>query len=160
MFSADPYVLDMYRLLLKDNLHWQDREAWIYSQNVYTRYPYQSALHGLPAPVIKECILGAVEARYGGTTTATLSGDRSASQPDDCCADGVVPGGDCVLTARDKSASSFEAFIYQTWGRALRAILLFPTTASCGRCHLPRWRPHGWAAACRSRIWDRSSRGR
>lgn len=126
MFSADPYVLDMYRLLLKNNLHWQDREAWIYSQNVYTRYPFQSALHGLPAPVIKECILGAVEARYGGTTTATLSGDRSASLPDDCCADGVAPGGDCVLTARDKAASSFEAFIYQTWGAGIARYFAIP----------------------------------
>ena len=27
-----------------DNVHWQDREAWIYSKNVYTRYPFQGAL--------------------------------------------------------------------------------------------------------------------
>src|SRR3954454_15352646 len=32
MFSNDPYVHQMYRLLLGDNVHWQDREAWIYSK--------------------------------------------------------------------------------------------------------------------------------
>src|SRR5207237_1589562 len=39
MFSKDPYVHEMYKTLLGDNVHWQDREAWIYSKNVYTRYP-------------------------------------------------------------------------------------------------------------------------
>ena len=53
------------RLLLGDNVHWQDREAWIYSKDVYTRYPFQGALYGLPPEVIKECIVGAIEARFG-----------------------------------------------------------------------------------------------
>jgi UDP-galactopyranose mutase len=65
MFSKDEYVHQMYRLLLGDNVHWQDREAWVYSKGVYTRYPFQGALYGLPPDVIKECILGAVEARFG-----------------------------------------------------------------------------------------------
>jgi UDP-galactopyranose mutase len=65
MFSNDAYVHELYRILLGDNVHWQDREAWIYSKNVYTRYPFQGALYGLPPGVIKECILGAIEARYG-----------------------------------------------------------------------------------------------
>ncbi len=65
MFSNDPYVHEMCRTLLGENVHWQDREAWIYSKNVYTRYPFQGALYGLPPQVIKECIVGAIEARYG-----------------------------------------------------------------------------------------------
>ncbi|MBY0514369.1 MAG: FAD-dependent oxidoreductase [Gemmataceae bacterium] len=65
MFSNDPYVHEMYKLLLGDNVHWQDREAWIYSKDVYTRYPFQGSLYGLPADVIKECIVGAIEARFG-----------------------------------------------------------------------------------------------
>ena len=58
MFSNDPYVHEMYKKLLGDNVHWQDREAWIYSKNVYTRYPFQGSLYGLPPDVIKECIVG------------------------------------------------------------------------------------------------------
>ncbi|HEY0748099.1 MAG TPA: FAD-dependent oxidoreductase [Steroidobacteraceae bacterium] len=65
MFSNDPYVLQMYRVLLKDNVHWQNREAWIYSNNVHTRYPFQGALYGLPADVLKDCLIGAIEARFG-----------------------------------------------------------------------------------------------
>src|SRR5690606_14521882 len=33
MFSKDPYVHEMYAKLLGDNVHWQDREAWVYSKN-------------------------------------------------------------------------------------------------------------------------------
>lgn len=65
MFSNDPYVHQLYKMLLGDNLHWQNREAWIYSKEVYTRYPFQGALYGLPPAVIKECITGAIEARFG-----------------------------------------------------------------------------------------------
>ena len=65
MFSNDPYVLELYKKLLGENMHWQNREAWIYSKQVYTRYPFQGALYGLPADVIKECIVGAIEARFG-----------------------------------------------------------------------------------------------
>src|SRR5690606_3301377 len=65
MFSNDPYVHEMYKMLLGDNVHWQAREAWIYSKGVFTRYPFQGALYGLPHDVIKECIMGAIEARFG-----------------------------------------------------------------------------------------------
>ena len=40
MFSNDPYVHQLYKMLLGDNVHWQDREAWIYSKDVFTRYPF------------------------------------------------------------------------------------------------------------------------
>src|SRR5215213_1256418 len=65
MFSNDPYVHELYQLLLGDNVHWQDREAWVFSKNVFTRYPFQGSLYGLPPQVIKECIVGAIEARFG-----------------------------------------------------------------------------------------------
>lgn len=69
MFSNDPYVHEMYKMLLGDNVHWQNREAWVYSKNVYTRYPFQGALYGLPPETIKECIVGAIEARFGPLST-------------------------------------------------------------------------------------------
>jgi UDP-galactopyranose mutase len=65
MFSNDPYVHQLYDMLLGDNVHWQDREAWVYSKNTYTRYPFQGSLYGLPPDVIRECIVGAIEARFG-----------------------------------------------------------------------------------------------
>lgn len=69
MFSNDPYVHELYEKLLGNNVHWQDREAWIYSKGVYTRYPFQGALYGLPPEVVKECIVGAIEARFGSLKT-------------------------------------------------------------------------------------------
>lgn len=65
MFSNDKYVHELYALLLGENVHWQDREAWVFSKGVYTRYPFQGALYGLPPEVVKECLLGAIEARFG-----------------------------------------------------------------------------------------------
>ncbi|MGN6369831.1 MAG: NAD(P)-binding protein [Phycisphaerae bacterium] len=69
MFSNDPYVHQMYKMLLGDNIHWQNREAWVFSKNVYTRYPFQGALYGLPPQTVKECIVGAIEARFGSLKT-------------------------------------------------------------------------------------------
>jgi UDP-galactopyranose mutase len=120
MFSKDPYVHELYAMLLGDNIHWQDREAWIYSKQVYTRYPFQGALHGLPHEVLKECLIGAIEARFGPLKAATdvtrdravgaANGGAQGSHPSpangqrinstasqckaesitDCCADGIA----------------------------------------------------------------------
>jgi UDP-galactopyranose mutase len=53
-------VAQLIRDLLSTNLHIQLREAWIYHKlyDVYTRFPFQSHLYGLPIPVVKDCILG------------------------------------------------------------------------------------------------------
>jgi UDP-galactopyranose mutase len=79
MFSNDRYVHQMYEMLLGENVHWQDREAWIYSKGVYTRYPFQGSLYGLPADVIKECILGAIECQFGSSKTAAAAGEKNGS---------------------------------------------------------------------------------
>jgi len=113
MFSNDPYVHELYRMLLGDNVHWQDREAWIYSKNVYTRYPFQGALYGLPPEVIQECIVGAIEARFGsiakkpatvpgitalpagpvkknGHATSSLSSSAASSSTSECKAESIT----------------------------------------------------------------------
>jgi UDP-galactopyranose mutase len=99
MFSNDAYVHELYQKLLGDNVHWQDREAWIYSKNVYTRYPFQGALYGLPADVIKECIVGAVEARFGslpgkpGSNGSHASGSGAPGNDVQASGNGVPPSG-------------------------------------------------------------------
>jgi len=72
VFDYGPHILyprveraaDVIRELLADNLVSRDREAWIYHRvcDVYTRFPFQHHLHGLPLEVVKQCLLGAVEA--------------------------------------------------------------------------------------------------
>jgi protoporphyrinogen oxidase/glycosyltransferase involved in cell wall biosynthesis len=124
MFSNDPYVLKLYDVLLGDNLHWQDREAWIYSKQVYTRYPFQGALYGLPPKVIAECIVGAVEARFGA-----IDGGHAAPAKalEDCCADGTA----CVANAtalapRKRDTQNFEEFIYKVWGKGIAKHFAIP----------------------------------
>ncbi|MBI4395485.1 MAG: FAD-dependent oxidoreductase, partial [Elusimicrobia bacterium] len=46
------------RRLLKGNLLECRRNAWIFSKGVYTRYPFQANLYGLPPRVIRECCDG------------------------------------------------------------------------------------------------------
>ena len=137
MFSNDAYVHEMYRLLLGENVHWQDREAWIYSKSVYTRYPFQGALYGLPPEVISECIVGAVEARVGplrgGSGRDTLGSSPSACKAEsitDCCADGIAEASTPLATGRaargDSPPANFEEFIYKVWGRGVAKHFAIP----------------------------------
>jgi len=121
MFSNDPYVLKLYNTLLGDNQHWQMREAWVYSKQVYTRYPFQGALYGLPLDVIKECIVGAVEARHGAALL-----DGAGLDVADCCADGttdIVNSGAC---AADTAPRNFEEFIHKVWGAGIARHFAIP----------------------------------
>ena len=97
MFSNDAYVHQLYKILLGNNVHWQNREAWVYSKGVHTRYPFQGALHGQPPDVIKDCIVGAIESRYGALKNSGSKPVTSACQAvdaaavlSDCCADGTT----------------------------------------------------------------------
>jgi protoporphyrinogen oxidase len=126
MFSNDPYVLKMYEVLLGDNVHWQNREAWIYSKNVYTRYPFQGALYGLPPKVITECVMGAIEARYGADKDAGAgAGALEARAIDDCCGDGTT---DVCNTDRavKGQVNNFEQFIYKVWGKGIAKHFAIP----------------------------------
>lgn len=116
MFSDDPYVLELYRILLGSNLHWQEREAWVYSKNVYTRYPFQGALYGLPPEVIKECIMGAIEARFDGNSAEALAGSNVASLDKQAVSGSADQGG----------AANFEEFIYRVWGKGIARHFAIP----------------------------------
>ncbi|MGQ0644071.1 MAG: protoporphyrinogen/coproporphyrinogen oxidase [Elusimicrobiota bacterium] len=61
------YTKKLVRRLLRGNVFECRRDAWIFSQGVYTRYPFQANLYGLPQPVIEDCVAGLWEARrrYG-----------------------------------------------------------------------------------------------
>ena len=145
MFSNDPYVHELYRMLLGENVHWQDREAWIYSKNVYTRYPFQGALYGLPPDVIQECIVGAIESRFGSIAKKGASGSLAqapapngaqkknghapavsssaseckAESITDCCGDGVMESTAALSADASSEPRNFEEFIYKVWGAGI-----------------------------------------
>jgi UDP-galactopyranose mutase len=129
MFSNDQYVLKLYQTLLGDNVHWQDREAWIYSKQVYTRYPFQGALYGLPPKVISECIVGAVEARFGALeSVGAAAGTAAPVKPiEDCCADGTTGVANTTAIApRKRDTQNFEEFIYKVWGKGIAKHFAIP----------------------------------
>jgi UDP-galactopyranose mutase len=141
MFSNDPYVHEMYRMLLGDNVHWQDREAWIYSKGVFTRYPFQGALYGLPPEVIKECIVGAIEARFGSLNAKKpaadngLIGDYTGPERRGMFepllkANGsrrrAYTGAERRLNAHKGSPKNFEEFIYKVWGAGIAKHFAIP----------------------------------
>jgi protoporphyrinogen oxidase len=54
---------DLVNSLLKDNLSKLTRKAFIRSNGVYTKYPFQMNLYGLPQRVVNECVLGVLKTR-------------------------------------------------------------------------------------------------
>ena len=141
MFSNDDYVQKLYKTLLGNNVHWQNREAWVYSKGVHTRYPFQGALYGLPPNVIKECIVGAMEARHGAlkkqdakvmpAPEACPVIDGAASPLSDCCADGTVPDAGKSTSHQEPAravnrSENFEEFIYRMWGSGIARHFAIP----------------------------------
>ncbi|HEX2978196.1 MAG TPA: FAD-dependent oxidoreductase [Candidatus Babeliales bacterium] len=59
LHTSDPYfqklIADVVGL---ENMNAIDRRSFIYSHGVYTKYPFQSNLYGLPTNVITDCIEG------------------------------------------------------------------------------------------------------
>src|SRR5262245_60132400 len=64
LFTIDAEMEALIRGLLGDNFHAQERQAFIYhaAHDLYTRFPFQAHLFGLPVPLVKECLVGLVEA--------------------------------------------------------------------------------------------------
>ncbi|MBN1879067.1 FAD-dependent oxidoreductase [bacterium] len=63
-FTRINRIRDLIEELQKGDFHYQDRESWIFSKNTYSRYPFQANTFGLPLPVVKECLMGLIEATY------------------------------------------------------------------------------------------------
>jgi UDP-galactopyranose mutase len=161
MFSNDPYVHELYGKLLGDNVHWQDREAWTFSKGVYTRYPFQGALYGLPPQVIKECIVGAIEARFGSlkeskngnlaqaapkangngkACDANGSGERNGKGKrasgkeggvSDCCADGILESTARLGHAQASATRSGTTRPWRPWPRTSATIFGRRSMSTC-----------------------------
>ena len=68
LFSNDAAMESLIRDLLGENMRAQERQAFIYhaANDLYTRFPFQAHLYGLPIELVRECLLElvhAVEAR-------------------------------------------------------------------------------------------------
>lgn len=62
VFTCDRYVLDLYKILLGDNMHWQDTEAWVCDENgTYSRHPMEV---DSPPRVAEKCVVGPLQPRF------------------------------------------------------------------------------------------------
>ncbi|MBI4846186.1 MAG: FAD-dependent oxidoreductase [Candidatus Omnitrophica bacterium] len=59
------YVKKLINKLIPGLLLKHKRDAWIFSHEVYTRYPFQANTFGLPAQIVKECIMGMANTETG-----------------------------------------------------------------------------------------------
>ena len=86
--------------LLHGRLNEMRRNAYIFSKGVYTEYPFQSNTFGLPKEVVKECLMGFIEAflKYG-------QGSRVKGQ---------------------KNKETFERWIYKTFGKGIAKHFMIP----------------------------------
>jgi|Deesub1362A_J573_1020465.scaffolds.fasta_scaffold01197_12 protoporphyrinogen oxidase len=57
------YTRSLVKRLLGDELLSIERRSMVYYRNVYTPYPFQAHTFGLPPDVIRDCLLGFIEAR-------------------------------------------------------------------------------------------------
>jgi UDP-galactopyranose mutase len=85
-FTTDKYVDGLFRGILAENFHEQQRESWVYLYDAYQRYPFQGNLYGLPPEVIKECLLGVIEATrrshaHGADKSGNGNGNGHAAAP-------------------------------------------------------------------------------
>lgn len=64
LFTIDAEMEALIRDLLGGNFHAQERQAFIYhhAYDLYTRFPFQAHLYGLPVPMVKECLVELVRA--------------------------------------------------------------------------------------------------
>ena len=64
LFTIDAEMEALIRDLLGDNFHAQERQAFIYhhAHDLYTRFPFQAHLYGLPVPLVRECLVELVRA--------------------------------------------------------------------------------------------------
>ena len=107
---------------------------------MFTRYPFQGSLYGLPPSVIKECIVGAIEARFGPIKKQKTNG-AAANRParrtngaavcktesiSDCCGDGIMESTSELGQSDGTEPRNFEEFIYKVWGAGIAKHFAIP----------------------------------
>lgn len=69
------YTFKLISELLSGNIASHKRDAWIYSKDTFTRYPFQANLYGLPGSVVKDCLIGFIKAKLASSGKKGLNND-------------------------------------------------------------------------------------
>ena len=97
LYFKNNYTFKLIKKLLGDNLARHQRDSWIFSRGIYTRYPFQANTYGLPSGVIKDCLLGLVKVRR-------LNREKNNSN----------------------KTGNFEDWIFKTFGDGIARHFMFP----------------------------------
>jgi protoporphyrinogen oxidase len=124
----DPAIKQMVDELLPGQMVPIARRARIFSHGVLTRYPFQANLYGLPPEVIKECLLGVIEAKLEETAAAGAA------------ASGI--GGAAQQTAGDPG--DFEAYCLRHFGAGISKHFMIPYNEKIWGVH-PREITAAWS---------------
>ena len=60
LHTSNKYILQLMEKI-NAGLEVKERNAWIHSSGVLTRYPFQANTYGLPINIVKDCLLGFIE---------------------------------------------------------------------------------------------------
>lgn len=86
--------------LLHGRLNEIKRKASIFSKGIYTEYPFQSNTYGLPKEVVKECLMGFIEAYLKKGQGSRVKGQENKE--------------------------TFEEWIYKTFGKGIAKHFMIP----------------------------------
>ena len=117
----NPYTLKLIPELLGDNLVLNQRRAWIYSHRVYTRYPYQANLYGLPKNVIEDCLKGLIQAQLA-LPSPSASVPSAPSSPA-CSRERARP---TEGKAAGEGPESLKSWVLRTFGKGFAKHFFFP----------------------------------
>ena len=118
----DPAAKRLASRWLGDELATVTRSSWIFSHGVYTRYPFQTNTYGLPIAVVKECLLGYIQAQYG---KIELPADPADGQ------------------SLPEPRRSFERWVYETFGPGIARHFMIPYNDKLWGVH-PRFLTTEW----------------
>lgn len=91
---------------LKDNLIRHNRRSYIYSNGVYTEYPFQYNTYGLPKEVVFECVMGFLESVLRSQKSDVAAGFS--------------------LRGQKSEEFSFEEWIYKNFGAGIAKHFMIP----------------------------------
>lgn len=60
------YTFNLVKGLIEGKLVKHQRSAWVYVYDRFIRYPFQGNLHNLPAPIIRDCLVGLLDNSHNG----------------------------------------------------------------------------------------------
>jgi protoporphyrinogen oxidase len=119
----DPAIKQLASQWLGNGLPEIARSSWIFSRGVYTRYPFQTNTYGLPIKVVKECVLGYIQARYEYVEIPQELLANSQGLP--------------------KPEHSFEQWIYENFGPGIAKHFMIPYNDKLWGIH-PRHMSTDW----------------